>query len=111
MRPAERKYDLYSHDAKVNAYDIYALMRREDPVFQQIGFDGATKIWFVTRYEDVETVLRDDVHFARDPRRAFPPEQHPAATSLRHSGPSTRPFSRLGRRRTGSLTWGLVDPE
>lgn len=72
MRPADRKYDLYSHDAKVHAYDIYASMRQDDPVLSQIGFDGQTAIWFVTRYQDVETILRDDEHFVRDPRNALP---------------------------------------
>jgi cytochrome P450 len=73
MSNIERKYDLYSHDAKANAYQIFANMRRDDPVFCQPGIDGETMIWFVSRYEDVETVLRDDKHFVRDPNNARPP--------------------------------------
>lgn len=75
MTPVERKYDLYSHDAKVNAYEIYAAMRSQDPVYCQPGIDGKTMIWFLTRYADVETMLRDDRHFVRDQHNAVPPEQ------------------------------------
>ena len=55
MIPADRKYDLYSHDAKVNAYHIFAAMRRDDPVYCQPGIDGKTMIWFVTRHADTVT--------------------------------------------------------
>ena len=32
-------------------------MREESPVHLQTGLDGETPIWFVTRYDDVVTVL------------------------------------------------------
>lgn len=71
----ERKYELYTHEAKANAYELFAQMRQNDPVHCQPGIDGETMIWFVTSYDEVEQVLRDDKHFVREARNALPPEQ------------------------------------
>ena len=71
----QQNYDLYSQTFKANAYQTYALMRQNTPVLYQPGLDGVTMHWFVTRFEDVEAVLRDDKRFVRDPRNAFPAEQ------------------------------------
>jgi cytochrome P450 len=70
-----RKYDLYSEEFFPNAYATFAQMRENDPVLCQPGLDGETPIWFVTRYEDAETVLLDDERFVRDPRLALPPDR------------------------------------
>jgi len=72
---ASRKYDLYSEDFFPTAYETFAQMRENDPVFCQPGIDGETPIWFVTRYEDAEAVLLDDERFVRDPRLALPPDR------------------------------------
>src|SRR4029453_3706754 len=49
---------------KANPYPFYARMRAETPVFQaSVPFIG--RGWFVTRYEDVVTVAKDD-RFSRD---------------------------------------------
>lgn len=66
------KYDLYSPEFRQNAHAVYAQMRAEDPVLQQVGLNGETKIWFVTRYADVEKVLLDDARFVRDPALVSP---------------------------------------
>ena len=73
--PVERKYELYTQEAKANAYELFAKMRQENPVHCQPGIDGQTMIWFVTSYDEVEQVLRDDKHFVREARNALPPEQ------------------------------------
>jgi cytochrome P450 len=78
MATAARKYDLYSDAFRADTYATFARMREHDPVFCQPGLDGETPIWWVTRYEDAEAVLRDDERFVRDPRLALPPEQLPA---------------------------------
>jgi len=70
-----RKYDLYSDAFRADTYATFAQMREQDPVLCQPGLDGESPIWFVTRYDDAETVLRDDERFVRDPRLALPPEQ------------------------------------
>ena len=80
--PTEPKYDLYSQEFKANAYETFAHMRQENPVFQQPGMDGQTLIWFVTSYDEVEQVLRDDKHFVREARHALPPEQVYQPSSL-----------------------------
>jgi cytochrome P450 len=69
-----RKYELYGQAFRQHAHEVFAQMRREDPVFQQPGLDGKTPIWFITRYAEVEQVLRDDQHFVRDPALALSPE-------------------------------------
>jgi cytochrome P450 len=71
---ATQKYDLYSDDFRRRTYETFALMRDEDPVFCQPGLDGETPIWFITRHDDVVSVLLDDERFVRDPRLALPPE-------------------------------------
>jgi cytochrome P450 len=71
MASVSRKYDLYSESFFANAYETFAQMRDNDPVFCQPGLDGETPIWFVTRYEEAEAVLVDDERFVRDPRLAL----------------------------------------
>jgi cytochrome P450 len=70
-----RKYDLYSSDFRETTHDTYASMRRDDPVLRQVGIDGETPIWFVTRYDDVVAVLLDDERFVVDPARAMTAEE------------------------------------
>ncbi len=67
-------FDLYSQDFKRNPYPTFAAMRQQCPVHRQPGMDGETQIWFVTGYEQVDAVLRDDKTFARDYQRAQDPE-------------------------------------
>lgn len=69
------RYDLYSAAFKANPYPTFADMRRDAPVWQQTGYDGVTKIWFVTRYADATAVLRNDTTFVRDYNLAAPPGQ------------------------------------
>jgi cytochrome P450 len=76
-----RRYDLYGHDFKRDPHPTFSAMRREAPIHKQAGLDGTTPIWFVTRYADVEAMLRDK-RFVRDARRALPPEQLPPPTPL-----------------------------
>jgi cytochrome P450 len=70
-----RKYDLYSQDFFKQSHQVFARMRQEDPVFQQLGITGDVMIWFVTRYAEVEQVLLQDTLFVRDPALALPPDQ------------------------------------
>lgn len=60
------KYDLYSPEFRRQTHETFARMRADNPVFQQPGRDGETLIWLVTGYAEVEQVLLDDRHFARD---------------------------------------------
>lgn len=69
------KYDLYSQSMKNNPYPVFERMRQDDHVLSQPDIDGKSQVWFLTRYDDVELLLRDDVHFTRDSYNALPPEQ------------------------------------
>ena len=73
---AARKYDLYSQTFKRDAYQTFAEMRAHDPIYCQVGLDGKTPIWFVTRYDDVEAMLRDK-RIVRDMTLALKPEELP----------------------------------
>lgn len=70
-----KKYTLYGQEAKQNAYKTYEQMQQEDPVCPHIGFDGETTIWFITRYEDGEAILKDNKHFTKRYQSLFPPEK------------------------------------
>lgn len=72
---ASQKYDLYSSDFRATTHETYARMREHDPVFRQLGLDGETSIWFVTRYDDVVAMLLDDERFVLDPALALTPEE------------------------------------
>jgi cytochrome P450 len=82
MTASPRKYELYSQEAKRDAYHTFATMRRQDPVFCQPGMDGETMIWFLTRYEEIDRMLRDEALFARDQRNAVPPSEQYQSSPL-----------------------------
>jgi cytochrome P450 len=81
MSEADRRYDLYGQAFKRAPHATFAAMRRDDPVHRQLGLDGATPIWFVTRYDDVEAMLRDR-RFVRDPALALAPDRIPTPSPL-----------------------------
>jgi cytochrome P450 len=66
-----RTYDLFSDGFRATTYETFARMRAEDPVCRQPGVDGKTMLWFVSRYDDVVSVLLDDERFVRDPTLAM----------------------------------------
>ena len=57
-------YDLLSPQLRQDPYPIYREMRSKDPVHRM----RLVKAWALTRYEDVETVLRDDKRFCNGDR-------------------------------------------
>ena len=61
-------YDLYSQDFARNAYAIFEDIRKDNPIFRQKGLDGETPIWFLSRFKDIEAMLKDDEHFVLDYR-------------------------------------------
>ena len=66
-----QRYDLYSPEFRAKTHETYARMREESPVHLQPGLDGETPIWFVTRYDDVVTVLTDNERFVVDAKLAL----------------------------------------
>ncbi len=66
-------FDLTSQEFYRNSNQIFAQLREQEPVTAQTSSYGR-RMWYVTRYEDVEAVLKDTEHFAMDFRAAFDPE-------------------------------------
>lgn len=80
----ERKYELYTAVFKANPYPTFAAMQTNDPIMRQLGLDGQTMIWFVTDYDAIDEILRDDKTFTRDIRavNSNPNPQMPDLFSL-----------------------------
>ena len=57
-------YDLLSPQLRQDPYPIYRELRSKDPVHRM----RLVKAWALTRYEDVEKVLRDDKRFCNGDR-------------------------------------------
>lgn len=64
------QFDLFSPHFKADPFPTFARMRAEAPIHAHEAPDGTT-IWYITRYEHVTAVLRDDINFCKDPRNAF----------------------------------------
>jgi cytochrome P450 len=71
---APHSYELYGPEFKRRAYQTYAEMRKSDPVYLHVFPDGF-RMWFITGYEEVETILRDHKRFVKNLRNAWPPER------------------------------------
>lgn len=71
--PQTNKYTLYGPHFKANAHQIYAAMRRDDPICPHI--EGGMKKWFVTRYEDIQVVLQDHQRFIKSYARFLEEEE------------------------------------
>lgn len=85
------EYDLFSPTFKADPFSTYARMRADDPIYPHAAPDGRT-IWYVTRYDDVAAVLKDDRLFGKDPRLAG------ASAKTTHTGPhQTRPHQLINR--------------
>lgn len=69
-------FDLFSPAFKRDPFTTFARMRQESPIYAHVSPGGATT-WYITRYEDVLAVLKDNDHFVKDVRHTK--EQIPAA--------------------------------
>lgn len=72
MTTMEPQIDFTSPTFKKNPYEILASMRRQNPV-AKISLPGDRAGWLITRYEDVETLIRDP-RLSIDIRDVYPPE-------------------------------------
>jgi cytochrome P450 len=71
----QHQYNLYSDEIKANPYPIYARLRAEAPVSEQVSLEGGNFLWFVTRYDDAEAVLRDHKRFVKNYRNTRTAEE------------------------------------
>ena len=74
----EPKYDLFTASFKKDPFATFAQMRQESPIYVNIAPNG-TRTWYVTRYEDVLTVLRDNDRFVKDIKNTMLPEERPSS--------------------------------
>ena len=65
--------DIYDAEFKADPFPFYAQLRAEQPV-SQTTLPDKTRVWLITRYEDVHTLLKDE-RFAKNRRNAMTPEQ------------------------------------
>jgi cytochrome P450 len=74
--------NLASPQFKANPFPFYAQLRAEAPVYRTT-MNGAAKnpLWFITRYQDVASVLKDE-RFVKDPKNALLPNEMPRASRL-----------------------------
>ncbi len=74
-------YDLFSPKFKADPFLTFAHMRDECPVYAHKTPRGQT-IWYITRYEDVITVLKDTERFVKDVRNVEPTEESPQPSNI-----------------------------
>lgn len=65
--------DITAPAFKADPFPFYARLRAEAPVFP-VAVRGRGRAWLVTRYDDVQSLLRDG-RLAKDPRSAMTPAQ------------------------------------
>ena len=68
----QTEYDLFSPKFKADPFPTFAQMRRDAPIYAHNAPNGST-IWYITRYDDVAAVLRDDLNICKDRQNACLP--------------------------------------
>lgn len=74
----DSQFDLFSHNFKRDPFATFSQMREEVPIYGHVSPNGTTT-WYVTRYDDVLTVLRDNGRFVKDIRNTMLPEERPSS--------------------------------
>lgn len=69
------KYDLFSPTFKADPYPTYTALRDHAPLHCRTTADGKSALWFITRYEDVATLLRDHKRFVKNVTNTLSPAQ------------------------------------
>ena len=70
-----RSFNLFGPEFKANPYPTYAAMREQSPFHRRTSSDGQTAIWFITRYDDVSTLLRDHKRLVKNVTNTLTAEQ------------------------------------
>jgi cytochrome P450 PksS len=65
------KFDLFGPRFKAEAYDVYARMRAQAPIYRRANSTGSAATCFITRYDDALALLRDHKHFVKDARNTM----------------------------------------
>ena len=79
MQPnATTKYSLFGPRFKAQAYEVYAKMREETPVYRRVTTTGRGATCYITRYDDAVAVLRDQRRFVKDAHNTLTPAERAA---------------------------------
>lgn len=76
-------HDLFSPRFKANPFPLYAHLRESEPVYCHVAPYGA-HIWYITRYEDVAAVLKDNERFTKIPPYQKRPGSQTGGVSVFH---------------------------
>jgi cytochrome P450 len=101
--------DWFSQDFLADPYPHYARLRQSDPVH----FDASRRTWLLTRYRDIEAILRDDDNFSAEQGIATSmlvtdPPDHTRLRTLVSKAFTARTVQRLAPR-VQQLVDGLLD--
>jgi cytochrome P450 len=67
------RFGIFTSAARANPQAVYRQMREQDPVHLALGPVTGNNFWFVTRYEDCITALKDQ-RLGKEFRKKLPPE-------------------------------------
>jgi cytochrome P450 len=73
MAPPPRQVDIFSPRLKADPFPFFARLRAQEPV-HRTTLPDRTPVWLLTRYEDVDRLLKDE-RFAKSRANAMTPEQ------------------------------------
>ena len=65
------RYEMFGPHFKAKAYEVYARLRAEAPVYRRVASNGVGATCFITRYDDAASVLRDHKRFVKDVRNTM----------------------------------------
>lgn len=72
----QKDLDLFSPAFQADPFPTFAQMRTQDPVYElKVPTIAGRKYWVVTRYEDIERVLKDNKHFTKGLRYLLSAEE------------------------------------
>lgn len=73
----DMQFDLFSRKFKKNPFPTFARMRGEAPIYANVAPSGVVT-WYITAYEDVLDVLKDNERFVKDVQQTVPPAERPS---------------------------------
>jgi len=65
-----KEYDLFSRRFKADPFPTFAELRENDPIYPHTAPDGST-IWYISRYDDVIEVLKDNETFVKNKKNTL----------------------------------------
>lgn len=71
----EQAFDIFAPRTRANPHALYEQMRTVDPVYCAVGPVTGNNFWFLTRYDDCVTFLKDDKRFGKEIKKHLTQEQ------------------------------------